>query len=182
MTRYGSAARRAERCRAAPSPIQNKTNLFVYFVLFRGCVEKWLVQIEEGMKSAVRDIIDGALETVVNAVRSEWVQEWPCQAVLVAAFLDATAASQEAIKGGTGALKDLQAKYVVHNEELTSAIRESNDASLQEVLASMMIHDMYTQVSFVFVMMGNGAGRLCSAQCRAAPCRAMTHSKQNSKF
>ena len=111
----------------------------------RGCVEKWLVQIEEGMKSAVRDIIDGALETVVNAARSEWVQEWPCQAVLVAAFLDATAASQEAIKGGTGALKDLQAKYIAHNEELTSAIQESNDASLQEVLASMMIHDMYTK-------------------------------------
>ena len=66
----------------------------------RGCVEKWLIQVEENMKNAVRDIIDGALETIVTSSRCEWVQEWPCQAVLVAAFLDATAQSQEAIKGG----------------------------------------------------------------------------------
>ncbi len=111
----------------------------------RGCVEKWLIQIDENMKTAVRDIIEGALETIAAGARSEWLQEWPCQAVLVAAFLDATSQSQEAIKGGTGALKDLEAKYLGFNEELTSLIEESCDASLQEVLASIMIHDMYTR-------------------------------------
>ena len=30
-----------------------------------------------------------------------------------------------------------------------------------------------------FVMMGHDAARLCNAQCRAVPCRAITHSKQN---
>lgn len=111
----------------------------------RGCVEKWLIQIEENMKTAVRDIIDGALETVGSSTRPEWVQEWPCQAVLVAAFLDATAQSQEAIKGGTGALKDLESKYLKYNEELTEMIEDNLDTSVQEVLASMMIHDMYTR-------------------------------------
>lgn len=111
----------------------------------RGCVEKWLIQVEDNMKSAVRDIIDGALETVTTSTRAEWVQEWPCQAVLVAAFLDATAQSQEAIKGGTGALKDLEAKYKSHNDELVEVIEDCLDASTQEVLASLMIHDMYTR-------------------------------------
>ena len=30
-----------------------------------------------------------------------------------------------------------------------------------------------------FVMMGHDAARLCNTQCRAVPCRAITHSKQN---
>ena len=111
----------------------------------RGCVEKWLIQVEESMRSAVRDIIDGALETVVTSTRCEWVQEWPCQAVLVAAFLDATAQSQEAIKGGTGALKDLEATYIKYNSELTEFVEDSLDIGTQEVLASIMIHDMYTR-------------------------------------
>ena len=29
----------------------------------RGCVEKWLIQVEESMRSAVRDIIDGGANT-----------------------------------------------------------------------------------------------------------------------
>ena len=111
----------------------------------RGCVEKWLIQVEENMKNAVRDIIDGALETCATSSRCEWVQEWPCQAALVAAFLDATLSSQEAIKGGTGALKDLEAKYVTYNEELTEFVEDSLDTGTQEVLASIMIHDMYTR-------------------------------------
>lgn len=111
----------------------------------RGCVEKWLIQVEENMKTAVRDIIDAALETVQSSARADWVQEWPCQAVLVAAFLDATALSQEAIKGGTGALKDLESKYLKYNQDMTDVIEDSLDNSIQEVLASMMIHDMYTR-------------------------------------
>ena len=66
------------------------------------------------MKSSVRDIIDGALEVIGNTSRTEWAQDWPCQAVLVAEFINATTLMQEAIKGGTGALKSLMDKYQEH--------------------------------------------------------------------
>jgi dynein heavy chain len=97
------------------------------------------------MKNAVRDIIEGALETVGTSPRAEWVQDWPCQAVLVAAFLNATTQCQEAIKGGTGALKDLSSKYLEFNEELSGVIEDTVDNATQEVLSSMMIHDLYTR-------------------------------------
>ena len=48
------------------------------------------------MKSSVRDIIDGALEVIGNSSRTEWAQDWPCQAVLVAEFINATTLMQEA--------------------------------------------------------------------------------------
>ena len=77
--------------------------------------------------------------------RAEWVTEWPVQAVLVAAFITATAQCQEAIKGGTGALKDLELKYKKFNEEIIEASDDSIDNATQEVLSSMMIHDIYTR-------------------------------------
>ena len=73
-----------------------------------------MLQVEEHMKSSVRDIIDGALEVIGNTSRTEWAQDWPCQAVLVAEFINATTLMQEAIKGGTGALKSLMDKYQEH--------------------------------------------------------------------
>ena len=111
----------------------------------RGCVEKWMIQVEESMRAAVRDIIDGALETIESSSRSEWVQEWPVQAILVAAFITATSQCQEAIKGGTGALKDLELKYKKYNEEIIEVSDDSIDNATQEVLSSIMIHDIYTR-------------------------------------
>ncbi len=97
------------------------------------------------MRSAVRDIIEGALETVVATQRSEWVGDWPSQAILVAAFINATSHCQEAIKGGASALKDLMSKYQEFNAELAEVIEECGDTSSQEVLSSLVIHDMYTR-------------------------------------
>ncbi len=110
------------------------------------------LKVEEGMRAAVRDIIDGALETVSSTQRSEWISDWPCQAILVAAFLSATAHCQEAIKGGSSALKDLMNKYQEYNEELAEVIEECADTSSQEVLSSAMIHDMYTKDAINFLI------------------------------
>ena len=86
-----------------------------------------------------------ALETIGTSSRAEWVQEWPVQSVLVAAFITATAQCQEAIKGGTSALKDLELKYKKFNEEIVEVSDDSIDNATQEVLSSMMIHDIYTR-------------------------------------
>lgn len=48
------------------------------------------LQVEEYMKTSVHDIIDGCLEAIGNSNRVEWSQEWPCQSVLVAEFINAT--------------------------------------------------------------------------------------------
>ena len=40
----------------------------------RGCVEKWLIEVEKNMINAVRDIIDGALETVATSSRCKHLE------------------------------------------------------------------------------------------------------------
>ena len=39
----------------------------------------------------------------------------------------------------------MEAKYVKYNGELTEFVEDSLDTGTQEVLASIMIHDMYTR-------------------------------------
>lgn len=62
----------------------------------RGCVEKWMLQVEEQMKSTVHDVIDGSLESIGSSARSDWAQEWPCQGVLAAEFINSTSLIHEA--------------------------------------------------------------------------------------
>ena len=97
------------------------------------------------MKSSVRDIIDGALEVIGNTSRTEWAQDWPCQAVLVAEFINATTLMQEAIKGGTGALKSLMDKYQEHQIELIEVLKGSGDTSTMEIMSMVLIQDQHTR-------------------------------------
>uniref|UniRef100_H2M1P1 Dynein axonemal heavy chain 12 n=1 Tax=Oryzias latipes TaxID=8090 RepID=H2M1P1_ORYLA len=46
-----------------------------------GAVEKWLLQLEDGMISSVRDIIDRS-RAYEKTARNQWVKEWPGQVVL----------------------------------------------------------------------------------------------------
>jgi hypothetical protein len=36
-------------------------------------------QVEDMMKSALRDVIDGCLDTLTITPRNEWIQDWPSQ-------------------------------------------------------------------------------------------------------
>jgi hypothetical protein len=39
----------------------------------------FVFQVEEMMHSAVRDVIDGCLDTCSITPRNEWIQDWPSQ-------------------------------------------------------------------------------------------------------
>jgi hypothetical protein len=41
----------------------------------------FVFQVEEMMHSAVRDVIDGCLDTCSITPRNEWIQDWPSQVI-----------------------------------------------------------------------------------------------------
>ena len=46
-------------------------------------LSRFLFQVEEMMHSAVRDVIDGCLDTCSITPRNEWIQDWPSQVSIV---------------------------------------------------------------------------------------------------
>jgi dynein heavy chain len=47
----------------------------------RGQVEKWLLELEKSMKKSIRNQIMLSFEAYTNALRHEWVLEWPGQCI-----------------------------------------------------------------------------------------------------
>lgn len=48
----------------------------------RGNVENWLLEVETTMKKSVKEVIREAVSAYHSVPRSQWVLDWPGQAVL----------------------------------------------------------------------------------------------------
>ncbi|KAI9224756.1 dynein heavy chain and region D6 of dynein motor-domain-containing protein [Blastocladiella britannica] len=74
----------------------------------KGAVEKWLLQVEEGMIKAVHATVQAALADYASKPLEKWVLDWPGQAVICVSSIDWTRSIEMAVsKGVSGEL----AKY-----------------------------------------------------------------------
>lgn len=64
----------------------------------RGAVEKWLVEVEQRMFDAMRDVHKRSIEAYEGAERSQWALEWPGQAVLTVSMIYWTRAMTDALR------------------------------------------------------------------------------------
>jgi len=48
----------------------------------KGNVEKWMLEIEAGMKRSLKGICKESLQAYLNVPRTTWVRQWPGQIVL----------------------------------------------------------------------------------------------------
>lgn len=61
-------------------------------------VEKWLLQVEEGMIASVRDVIKQSVEAYTNTSRDKWVLDWPGQVILCGSQIYWTSEVVESMK------------------------------------------------------------------------------------
>ncbi|KAI9190103.1 hypothetical protein H9P43_001536 [Blastocladiella emersonii ATCC 22665] len=66
----------------------------------KGSVEKWLLQVEEGMIKAVHATIRSALQDFAEKPLEKWVLDWPGQAVICVSSIDWTRSIEHALTQG----------------------------------------------------------------------------------
>ena len=76
----------------------------------KGCVEKWLTELENQMCGTLQQQMITAKDAFVNAKQESWLQDWPAQVILAVQHHLWTSDIQEAIKGGEQALKEQSIK------------------------------------------------------------------------
>lgn len=66
-----------------------------------GNVENWFGQVEDAMRSTLREITGEALEIIETVPRTKWLYMWPGQVVLCGGQTYWTAHVEESIRNGT---------------------------------------------------------------------------------
>lgn len=112
----------------------------------RGAVEKWLLQVEEGMLESVRDVIIAAKEAYVNTDRHKWVTEWPGQVVIFVSQLFWTQQVHEFLAaGGNQGLKDL-VKVLQHQLSfIVEAVRGKLKKQTRITLGALVTIDVHAK-------------------------------------
>lgn len=90
----------------------------------RGQVEKWLVELEAGMRKSIRYMVSEALMAYPKKPRTEWVLEWPGQTVLCVGQLYWTLKIEESMtKEGSDGLKRYYAQCQQELNDIILIIR-----------------------------------------------------------
>ena len=64
-------------------------------------VEKWLLQVQEGMIQSLKDVMIRAVTGYTQVPRAQWVIDWPGQVVIAASSIYWTTDVSSAIVNGT---------------------------------------------------------------------------------
>eukprot|EP01105_Mastigella_eilhardi_P018534 TRINITY_DN42_c0_g2_i2.p1 TRINITY_DN42_c0_g2~~TRINITY_DN42_c0_g2_i2.p1 ORF type:complete len:4316 (+),score=1161.39 TRINITY_DN42_c0_g2_i2:1869-12950(+) len=105
-------------------------------------VENWLLEVESQMKLSVHKVVSDAIAAYPQHKRTEWVQSWPGQAVLVGCSLYWTRAVTKAIQQGEG-LKQLLQELLGQLADLTTLVRGELTSLVRLTLGSLIVMDIH---------------------------------------
>lgn len=114
----------------------------------RGAVEKWLVEVEQGMFDAMRDVHNRALQAYVQQDRSQWVLEWPGQAVIAISMVYWTYHMTNALrkeKSQPGSVRDVLAHSNHELSKIVDLVRGSLSSLNRITLGALVVMDVHAR-------------------------------------
>lgn len=109
----------------------------------KGNVEKWMLDIEDQMKSSLKDLCKKSLQAYPNTVRTEWAKMWPGQIVLAGSQIFWTTEVEKAITNG-----ELDAYYKVQQaqiEEIVQMVRTPLKNMERVTIKALVVIDVHAR-------------------------------------
>uniref|UniRef100_A0A8C4WR96 Dynein, axonemal, heavy chain 12 n=1 Tax=Eptatretus burgeri TaxID=7764 RepID=A0A8C4WR96_EPTBU len=110
-----------------------------------GAVEKWLLQVEEGMLSSVRNVIARARLAYTQRPRKDWVREWPGQVVICVSQMYWTTEVQDAIRLGQNGLRDYHVKLQEQLNSIVELVRGKLSKQTRITLRALVTIDVHAR-------------------------------------
>ncbi|CAG7837267.1 unnamed protein product [Allacma fusca] len=110
-----------------------------------GCVEKWLLQVEEVMIMSVRDVIANSRDAYAHSPRSEWVIKWPGMVVLCVSQIFWTMEVHEAIGGASGGLSQYLERLNTQLNDIVALVRGNLTKQSRITLGALVTIDVHAR-------------------------------------
>lgn len=109
----------------------------------KGMVEKWLCQVEELMKSSLRDIAQDSVIAYFSSAREEWILSWPGQIVLCASQIHWTCEVVDSFEENT--TRNVLEKCTSQIDRTVALVRGKLEPGARITLNALIVIDVHAR-------------------------------------
>ncbi|BBM97612.1 dynein axonemal heavy chain [Marchantia polymorpha subsp. ruderalis] len=109
----------------------------------QGAVEKWLIEVEDAMRTSLQDVCRRAFEAYAISDRIQWIIDWPGQIVLCVSQMYWTQEVTESIRKGT--LGVYEQKCTTQLQAVVSKVRGQLTSLERKTICALIVIDVHAR-------------------------------------
>lgn len=109
-------------------------------------VEFWMLEVENMMKTSIRDVMFSAIQDYIKVDRTQWIQKWPGMCVLNGSQLHWTREMEESMdQHGADGVKQMMERQLSQLADMVTLVRGDLDKMTRITMGALTVIDVHAR-------------------------------------